>query len=61
MVQLPPEVEELEADLPPVVLLARTGGIGPLPEDLENGDEASTVTTQWMMSLDSLPQAGGGT
>ena len=42
----PPEAEDLEADLPPMVPLAKTGGTGPLPKDLGNGDEASSVTIQ---------------
>ena len=61
MVQLPPEMEELEADLPPVGLLAKIEGIDPPPEDPKNEDEASTVITQWMMFPGTSPLAGGGT
>ena len=42
----------------PEGLKAETGGIGPLPEDLGNTDEAPIVTILWMMSLTMWPQAG---
>ena len=45
----------------PKGLKAKTGGIDPLPEDLENADEASIVTILWMMSLTMWPWAGNET
>ena len=45
----------------PEGLKAKTGGTDPLPEDLENVTEASTVTILWMMSPTMWPRAGNET
>ena len=42
-------------------LKAETGEIDPPPEDLESADEASIVTTLWMICLTMWPQAGNET
>ena len=42
----------------PEGLKAKTGEIGPPPEDLGNIIEASTVTILWMMSPTMWPWAG---
>ena len=52
MPEVGPHPEDLKAD---------TGEIDPLVEDLGNGDEASIVTTLWMICLTTWPQDGNET
>ena len=61
MMRQPEGVKMPEVGPHPEGLKAKTGGIDPLPEDLGNVAEASTVTILWTMSPTMWPQAGNET
>ena len=57
----PGEAKTPEVGPHPEGLKAKTGEIDPPPKDLGNADEASIVTTLWMICLAMWPWAGNET